>query len=247
LRADGVEQVVRDYFDSLETGDVALFCKSIKPEFGPFSDEDECRDAWSFTGLYPPRYKEYVGENIRTERLAFSGTDFRYPKASTLGSMVWRADGPAGVVELGMSRLLFHLEYSFGAWKIINIVAPPDALDVNPEHQAAVSAATDLYGASSLLGPAYGTALCEAIALRASGFEDADDCMQRVGYPPLGRSGLGDHKTRPVLGGLGSIETKNDRLRVMVDILLIDNGALAYPQRAGVELALEDGEWGVVR
>lgn len=250
--AASVETALREYLRAVSEADAELFCSRIDPQFGFFSDEENCLEVRRYNvaqgGVLSPRYMDqFFYSDVTGQLLAFEDTEVSGDEAVAFVTISWTGEGPDGLVELGEAELAVRLIRTGGEWRVAAFSHVPGPPRGNQEAEAVAQAVRDYYEALGERGPAQARAICEQTALAASGMAGLGDCRNRVGYQPATPPVRNEHRSGIVLGRIVDVEIKGDFAVATVETISIDNGALGHPAPAGrVLFAREDGQWGHV-
>ena len=249
--AASVETALREYLRAVSTGDPELFCASIEPQLGFFSDEENCLDVqrnWvGQGGTLAPRYRNQLLSDVTGRLLAIEDTEVSGDEAVALATFRWTGEGTDGLEELGEAELTVRLIRARGEWRIASFSHVPDLPRDDPEAEAVAQALRDFYEALGERGPAQGRAVCDQTALAASGMAGLVECRNRVGFQPATPPVRNEHRTGSVLGRIVDVEIEDDFAVATVETHSMDNGSLGHPSTGGRFLfAREDGQWGHV-
>ncbi|MCI0890556.1 MAG: DUF4440 domain-containing protein [Chloroflexi bacterium] len=251
--AASVERVVQEYLRAVSEADAELFCASIEPQLGFFSDEGNCLEVQRYQtdqgSALAPRYRDQPFSDVTGQLFSFEDVDVDVSgdEAVALATIRWTGEGADGQEDLGVAELTVRLVRAGDEWRITSFghsSAPP--LD-DQEAEAVTRAVRDYYQAVNERGLPQALARCGETALAASGMASIAECRDRVGFQPATPAIPNEHRTGSVLARVFDVELEGEFAVATVVAHILDNGALGHPAPAlRILFAREGGQWGHV-
>ena len=210
--AASVETVVQEYLRAVSEADAELFCASIEPQLGFFSDEANCLEVQRYgqRSDFAPRIRGRVLSDVTSQLLSFEDVDVSADEAAARVTVRWTGVGTDGAEELGEAELTFRLVRAGDEWRIASFENSALSPSKDPEVQAVSLATVDYF---------------EALA-RALGTERSTRFWSET--PVM----LGEHRSRRLLSAIVSVEFKEGYAAATIDTHNVSNGAFGYPSRA---------------